>query len=114
MKKALIVVLGMVCLVALQNCSGGKKAAKVPPVSYEKDVMPIMQASCTPCHFPPDGKKQALNNYDSVKLHIDAVLFRVKLPKEDPKFMPWKSKKPALTGDQIAILEKWQKQNMAK
>ena len=111
MKKTLIVILALVSLVAFQYCSSSKKAAKTPPVSFETEVLPIMQASCTPCHFPPDGKKVPLNNADSLKVHIASVIARVKLPKEDPKYMPFKSKKPALTEPQIALLELWQKQN---
>jgi hypothetical protein len=116
MKKTLIVMAGMVSLVAFQNCSSSKKAskAKVATVSFEKEVLPIMQASCTPCHFPPDGKKAPLNTYDAVTMHIDDVIARVKVPATDPKFMPFKSKKPALTTDQIALLEEWKKQNMPK
>lgn len=114
MKKTLIVIAGMVSLVVFQNCSSGKKASKskVAVVSFEKDVLPIMQASCTPCHFPPDGKKAALNTYDAVKMHISDVIARVKVPVTDPKYMPFKSKKPALTTEQIGLLEEWQKQNM--
>lgn len=112
MKKTLLVMLGIFSLFVFQNCSSSKKTAKVPPVSYTKNVMPILQASCTPCHFPPDGKKEAFNTYDAVKGHIGDIIARVKLPKEDGKFMPFKSKKPALTETEIAVLEQWQKQNM--
>lgn len=114
MKKTLIVMLGLAGLIVFQNCSSSKKAskAKVATVSYQKEVMPIIQASCTPCHFPPDGNKTPFNSYDAVKGHIGDMIARVKLPVTDAKFMPFKSKKPALTTDQIALLEEWQKQNM--
>ena len=115
MKKTLIVLLGMVSLIVFQNCSSSKKASKAPAVatvSFEKQVLPIMQSSCTPCHFPPGGNKAPLDTYDAVKGHISDVIARVKLPVTDAKFMPFKSKKPALTTDQIAVLEEWQKQNM--
>jgi hypothetical protein len=117
MKKTLLVMLGLVSLIVFQNCSSSKKASKaktVATVSFEKEVLPIMQASCTPCHFPPGGNKEPLNTYDGVKGHIGEVIARVKLPATDAKYMPFKSKKPALTTEQIAILEEWQKQNMPK
>ncbi|MEI9957682.1 MAG: hypothetical protein WDM90_15595 [Ferruginibacter sp.] len=114
MKKALIVTLCIATLVILQNCGSSKKINKVkePVVSFEKDVMPILQARCTPCHFPPDGRKKPLNTYDAVKGNIADIIARVKLPKTDNGFMPWKGKKPALSDTMINVLEQWQKQNM--
>lgn len=102
-------------LITLQNCGSSKKAASVPvvtTVSYEKDIAPIMQNSCAPCHFPPGGNKKALNTYDDVKGQVDDVIARVKLPQDDMKFMPFKNKKPALTDSMITVLEQWKSQNM--
>jgi len=113
MKKTLTVLVCICSLAVLQNCGSSKKAAnKKMVVSFEKNVMPIMQASCTPCHFPPEGRKKPLNNYDAVKANIDDILMRVKLPHEDNRFMPWKSKKPPLSDTAINVLVEWQKQNM--
>lgn len=110
MRKILFSATIIFLLVLLQNC----KTAQATPakVTYTKDIVPIMQVSCTPCHFPPDGRKEPLNNYEAVKKHIAEVIERVKLPKDDPKFMPFKSKKPVLNDSLIAVLETWQKQNM--
>jgi hypothetical protein len=113
MKKTLTVLLCVCSLALLQNCGSSKKAtSKKMAVSFEKDVMPIMQASCTPCHFPPDGRKKPLNNYDAVKANIVDVIARVKLPHDAKGFMPWQSKKPPLTDSAINVLVEWQKQNM--
>jgi len=113
MKKMLIVALCFCGLVILENCGSSKKAtAKPAVVSFAKDVMPIMQASCTPCHFPPGGNKKPLNTYDAVKANIADVIARVKLPQGDNRFMPWKNKKPALSDSLINVLAEWQKQNM--
>lgn len=112
MKKTILVMLSICALAVLQNCGSSKKAtAKTMAVSFEKDVMPIMQASCTPCHFPPDGRKKPLNTYDAVKANISDIIARVKLPQTDNKFMPWKGKKPALSDSLINVLVEWQKQN---
>ncbi len=83
-----------------------------PQISYKTDIAPMMTTSCTPCHFPPQGRKEPLDNYEHVKANIKEIIELVKLPETDPKFMPFKSKKPALTAAQIATLEKWQQQNM--
>lgn len=76
--------------------------------------MPVMQASCTPCHFPPGGKKEALDSYEAVSKNIDAVIERIKLPQSDIKFMPFKLKKPALTDSAINVLVQWKEQGMKK
>ena len=114
MKKTVLVVVSICTLALLQNCGSSKKAtaAKKPMVvSFDKDIMPIMQASCTPCHFPPDGRKKALNTYETVKANISDIIARVKLPQTDNGFMPWKNKKPALSDSLINVLVEWQKQN---
>jgi len=113
MKKLLVVLsLGMTALV-FQFCSSSKKAA-ASTISYEKNIAGMMQTSCAPCHFPPDGRKEALNSYDALSKHIDEVIERVKLPQTDPKFMPFKLKKPALTESDIAMLQQWKEQGMPR
>ena len=116
MKKTLAIVLCISAVLAFQNCSSSKKTtkAKEAVVSFENDLMPIMQASCTPCHFPPDGRKEPLNTYDAVKTHIADIVTRIKLPKEDNRFMPWKGKKPPLSDSLINVFVQWQNQNMPK
>lgn len=81
-------------------------------VSYKKDVVPVLQTSCTPCHFPPKGRKEPLDSYEAVKNQISEIIKRVKLPKEHRKFMPYESKKPVLNDSLIAVLDTWKKQNM--
>ena len=115
MKKFSIAIFFLFSIGLLQYCTSSKKAKKTETVvSYEKDVVPIMQASCTPCHFPPGGKKAALNSYDSVKFYYDDLIARVKLPHDNEKFMPFKSKKPPLSDTAINVLEQWKKQDMPK
>jgi len=114
MKKILLIMLSFCTIVLIQNCSNTKKTAvaKVAVVSFGKNVLPILQSRCTPCHFPPEGRKQALNTYDDAKANISEMIARVKLPQEANGFMPWKNKKPALSDSMINVLVEWQKQNM--
>lgn len=114
MKKLFTITTLMLSAFLFQYCSSSKKTASAAAttLSFNKDVMPIMQESCSPCHFPPDGNKEPLNTLESVKTNIDHVIERVKLPKEDRRFMPMMSKKPALTTEQIALLEKWKAEGM--
>ena len=114
MKKIIVVVVGLFSLVVMQNCSSSKKLKAPPVVSFDKDVVPILQARCTPCHFPPNGNKEPLNTYDAVKKNFANVIMRVKLSPTDGKFMPWKGKKPALNDSLINVLAQWAVQNMPK
>lgn len=112
--KKIITVISIVCIVTiLQNCSGtGKIGGKKNSVTYNNDIMPILKNSCTPCHFPAEGRKEPLNTYETVKNKFSEILVRVKLPQSDAKFMPYKNKKPALSDSLINILQQWQHQNM--
>nr|WP_288832975.1 hypothetical protein [uncultured Flavobacterium sp.] len=108
---ALIIPLSML----MANCSSAKKGkdyVEAKKISYTADVKPIITNSCTPCHMPPQGRKEPFENYEQVKEHITAIIARVKLPQDDRKFMPPVNKKPALTNEQVAILVQWQQQNM--
>lgn len=113
MRKILFFATVFVLVVFLQNCKSAKSKYIAPAaITYNKDIVPIMQNSCTPCHFPPEGKKEPLNSYETVKSHISEIITSVKLPQDNKKFMPFRNKKPALTESQIAVLENWQKQGM--
>jgi hypothetical protein len=115
MRKIVFIVGTLSAVVFLQNCKSAKKAYVAPVTyTYTKEIAPIMQNSCTPCHFPPEGKKEALNSYETVKTNIVDIIERVKLPKDNHDFMPFKSKKPALNDSEIAVLETWQKEGMPK
>lgn len=116
MKKFKIAILLIAFSVVLINCNSTKKGSAYTPIeptlSYKKDIKPIIEDRCTPCHFPPDGRKEPLNDYSSVKAHIAEIIERVKLPKDDKKFMPAKNKKPALNDSLITVLIQWKLENM--
>lgn len=111
MKSTIITLLLLCFIIILQNCSSSKKVT-VKNISFDKDIMPIMQTSCTPCHFPPGGNKEPLDNYAAVKKNFTNVMMRVKLSPGDAKFMPFKSKKPPLSDSIINVLSAWEKQGM--
>jgi hypothetical protein len=115
MRRILFFVAALFLVSFLQNCKSAKDKYVAPTaITYTKDVAPIIQTSCTPCHFPPEGKKEALNTYETVKDNIAEIIETVQLPKENHRFMPFKSKKPPLTESQIAVLVTWQKDGMLK
>ncbi len=103
----------------LQNCKvqkgiSGSKDNSVATVSYEKDILPVMQRSCTPCHFPDQGRVKMLDNYEATRKNINGILYRVQLPAEDKNYMPFKSKKPALTEAEIGMFKEWLAQDMPR
>lgn len=115
MNKFKIIALMLPLAAVLSNCSSAKKNkdyVDVKKITYTNDVKPIIENSCTPCHMPPQGRKEPFANYEQVKTHIAAILERVNLPQDNRKFMPPVNKKPALTEAQVALLVEWQKQNM--
>lgn len=105
-----IVVISIKCNTV--KTSGVENIPKEKALSFNADILPIMQNSCTPCHFPPEGRKKPLENYAHVKENIKDIIARVKLPKDHVQFMPFKNKKPALNDSLIAVLERWEKQSM--
>ena len=105
----------------LQFCKSAQRTTvlkpeneNVPLVSYEKDILPLMSKNCTPCHFPEEGKKKMLNTYEALRESITEIIFRIQLPEEDIKFMPFKSKKPPLTNAEKALFREWLRQEMPR
>jgi len=105
MSKASVFVL-LLATTILVYCSSSRKAAKAP-VSFATQVMPVLQNSCTPCHFNETGKRLYFNNIDTVRRNIDDIIRRVQLPTDHKDFMPFKLKKPALSDTAINTLKSW-------
>ncbi len=122
MKNKLSLFVAFLSLLTFSFCSSSKKTTTTtssepvakPSFTYEKDVASIMMASCAPCHFPETGKKKQLDTYQAIANNIDDILVRVQLPIEHDGYMPFKSKKPALTEAEISLLKKWKSENMPK
>ena len=65
---------------ALVGCSG-EQADK--PVSFQKDVYPILKASCAECHTPPKGE-----GYQKTGLAVGTYQELMRAPKWDPSSFP--------------------------
>jgi hypothetical protein len=83
-------------------------------VSFESDLLPIMKRSCTPCHFPERGKVKMLNTYEATAESINYILYRVELPTDDEEYMPFKSKRQALSAEEIQLFKDWKSQGMGE
>lgn len=119
--KAKLVLILLLTLPIIQHCSSVYKSEvnkspkiQAAPVSYQTQILPIMEQKCTPCHFPERGRKEMLNTYSSLKNNIDEVLRRIQLPISDEEFMPFKSKKTPLSGTEIKLFVNWKAQGMPK
>jgi hypothetical protein len=110
------VILVFIGFVLFQYCKPVQKtvstqtAAPLVTVTYEKDIKPLMLNHCTPCHFPEKGKKKMLDTYVATKDNISEILTRIQLPADDERFMPFRSKMPPLSADQIQLFKDWAKQ----
>lgn len=116
MKKIFVILFFSACFLfpfctTTKNLAG--KKTDVPAYTYVNDIAPIMIQRCTPCHFPETGKKKPLDTYVAVSTTIDDILTRVQLPHDDPKFMPFKSKKEPLSDSLIMVIKIWKEQGMS-
>lgn len=115
MKKYIIPLFLFSAILILPYCTTVKKSAAVttvPSYTYVSDVAPIIQARCTPCHFPETGKKKFLDTHEAVSSTIDDILYRVQLPHDNPKFMPFKNKKEPLSDSLVMVLKVWKEAGM--
>jgi len=113
--RKLFLLSGIVIIaLAFQFCSGGKKAQKsaASKVSFEKNIKPLMQASCTPCHFPPDGNKKPYNTYTAVKGDIDEILSRIQRNPGEKGFMP--SRHSKLSDSTVTVFKKWKTDGLSE
>lgn len=112
MKK--IVLFALVAMVtAFQFCSSSKKAAsEASKVTYTGKVLPVMQANCTPCHFPPQGRAKALNSFDAAKTNIDEIITAINKNPGEKGFMPMRH--PKLPDSTIAVFARWKETGLAE
>lgn len=112
MKKLIILLLLIPSVTVLQFCTSTKKAVAEPSITYVGNIAPIMLTSCSPCHFPPKGKKLPLDNFESVKSNIDEIIESIEKDPSQKGFMPFKHAK--LSDTTIALFNVWKKTGFAE
>lgn len=76
--------------------------------TYQKDIQPILEMHCLSCHGPRKSAKRQLDTYEAVSSKIEDILFRVQLPTNNRKFMPYKLRQPPLNAAEISLLKAWE------
>lgn len=103
-------------ILLFQFCTSSRKTSTGnsdnPSVTYVRDVQPLMVSHCSPCHFPPKGFKEALNEFEPVRNNIDEIIRRVSLQPGDKGFMPFKHEK--LSDSSIKLFVMWKEQGLKK
>jgi len=111
MKKTLfaITLLLVFVIAACSKKTAPGKTAEVPKVmstTYAVEILPLVQARCSPCHLPTKGgNKASFETYASAKTYGADMLVRVNLNPGQRGFMPFKH--PKLSEQEIAVFKKW-------
>ncbi|MDZ7845560.1 MAG: hypothetical protein U5L96_01575 [Owenweeksia sp.] len=81
---------------------------KGPLIRYSIDVQPILERSCSPCHFPSlGGDRQPLDSFRAVKSTAAEILKRIQLPHDKRAFMPFKLAQEPLSQKEIEVIRNW-------
>jgi hypothetical protein len=115
-ETTVILFLAMLCSVVPETRAQSSRAQK--EITYSKDVAPIMNKNCVPCHRPNDMAPMPLMNYDQVlpfaRMIRESVLKR--------KMPPWHADASVgefmndarLSSAEIAAIDAWVKGGMKK
>jgi hypothetical protein len=89
------------------------------PISFNRDIKPILASKCFACHGPDESERQAdLRLDDPAAAHASgtlqanaegAVALLVRVTSSDPEqqMPPAASKKPGLSADEVALMRRW-------
>ncbi len=79
---------------------------------YLTDVKLLLADKCTPCHFPPNGRKKPLDSYASAKENIDDIISRIEKNPDERGFMPFKHAR--LSDSVILVFKQWKLDGLAE
>jgi len=111
--KTFIRLLGIASLFILTACTNDSASDLIIPppnvVKYNRDVRPIIEGNCIPCHTDPpvNGAPMKLTTYDDVKYAINnrGLLDRISRPQGAPGMMP--NGGTRLPQNSIDLINKW-------
>ncbi len=95
---------------AAARCSRAPTPASVP-ITYAKDIAPILYANCAPCHRPGEVAPFSLLTYADASKHADGIADETRR-REMPPWLPDRGEFPVvgerrLQDDQIARIQQW-------
>ncbi|WP_395740737.1 PSD1 and planctomycete cytochrome C domain-containing protein [Prosthecobacter sp.] len=87
-------------------------SALADPVSFSREVMPLLSDNCLSCHGQDAGHRKAdlrLDTQEGAREALKSGDFMARIVSTDPDELmpPPKSHKPALKPDQVAMLKRW-------
>lgn len=107
--KNIFAVIGIFSVVVFAACAKKVSSSKAPAekiTSYTNDVLPLIQARCSPCHLPTKGGNKAnFENYASASKYAAQMIDRIQIEKGSRGFMPMKGEK--LSAEEITVFKKW-------
>lgn len=111
--KKIVLLLLLATGVLFQYCSSTKKAqAETAKTTYTTNVQPLIQANCSPCHIPPQGRAKPLNTYTAAKESADEMIVRMRRNPDEKGFMPMRH--PKLADSTVAIFDRWKASGFAE
>ena len=119
MKKLLapIVSIALLSFVSCAKKTSSPGSASEPPkpkaTAYTTDVLPLLQAKCSPCHFPSKGGNKAnFETYASAAKFGAEILVRIQKNPGERGYMPMRN--PKLADTEISLVKKWIDGGMAE
>src|SRR5215510_751540 len=106
-----LLVLAVVTVLATQLSSPHSVSGQTPTVTFNKDVLPILQKNCQVCHRPGEAAPMSFLTYETTrpwaKAMKQAVVAR-KMPPwfADPGYSAFKND-PSLTAQEIETIAAW-------
>ena len=114
MKNVLVVLTLFVALLfaacakkSTPTTTAAAEPAKPKATSFTKDLMPLIQMKCSPCHLPSKGGNKAnFETFAGAQKFGAAMVSRIEMEPGQRGFMPFKSP-TKLSAEEIAVFKKW-------
>jgi uncharacterized membrane protein len=101
--SSMIILAFLIFAACSKKASPGKSTAKATTFA---DVQPLMQAKCSPCHYPSkNGNKASFETYASAQKYAADMITRIEKNPGDRGFMPFRN--PKLTEAEITVFKNW-------
>ena len=113
MKKIIFALPVLAVSLIFMNCHSSRKATASAPAasSFQKDLLPVIQQNCSPCHIPDKGgNKKAYDNFANVHSDIDEMIRRIELHPGERGFMPFRRQR--LEDSTIMVFKKWKQDGL--